>query len=519
MDQATLISRYAEYYGTKTAIVFGEKRWSFQEVNERANALAHGLMGLGVKKAERVASLLRNCPQHIEILFAKFKMGAVDVGLNSRLAPEELVWQLNDCEARALFVGEDQWRKISSVRDQIPTLKDVILLHGRQTDTIPYEEFINGQSKKDLHVELEGEKPGRIFYTGGTTGQAKGIVVTWQSDLSVTRNLLLDMIPDLHSADVFLGLQPLYHATGTFILPCWLRGAAHVVVEDFDPARAFWAIEKERVTIIKTVPTVLVRLMASPEIKQRDFRSVRTLIYGASPMPVEKLKEAIQIFGPIFIQNYGQSEAPMTICLLKKEDHVIEGSPERVARLASIGRPYTMVRVKVADEEGKEVPPGELGEILVQGDHMMLGYWKNPEATQETLKDGWIYTRDIGRMDEKGYIFLVDRKSEMIISGGLNVYPQEVEQVLYQHPAVMEATVFGVPDEKWGESIKAAVVLKAGTRATAEELIEFCKARLASYKKPTSVDILAELPKSDTGKILRRSLRDHYWRGHQRKIH
>lgn len=426
---------------------------------------------------------------------------------------------MNDCEAKALFVGEDQWKKNSSLREQTPTLKDVILLNGRQTDTIPYEEFINGQSKKDLHVELEGEKPGRIFYTGGTTGQAKGVVVTWQSDLSVTRNLLLDMIPDLHSKDVFLGLQPLYHATGTFIMPCWLRGATHVVVEDFDAPKAFSAIEQERVTIIKTVPTVLVRLMASPEIKQRDFRSVRTLIYGASPMPVEKLKEAIQIFGPIFIQNYGQSEAPMTICLLKKEDHVIEGSPERVARLASIGRPYTMVKVKVADEKGQEVPSGELGEILVQGDHIMQGYWKNPEATQETLKDGWIHTRDIGRMDDRGYIFLVDRKSEMIITGGLNVYPQEVEQVLYQHPAVLEAAVFSVPDEKWGETIKAVVVLKPGMKATEEELIEFCKVRLASYKKPSSIDFYPELPKSDTGKILRRALRDPYWQGQERKIH
>lgn len=209
----------------------------------------------------------------------------------------------------------------------------------------------------------------------------------------------------------------------------------------------------------------------------------------------------------------------MPVCLLKKEDHIIEGTPEQVARLASIGRPYTMVQVKVADEEGREVPPGELGEILVKADHIMTGYWRNPQATQETLKDGWIYTRDIGRMDEKGYIFLVDRKSEMIISGGLNVYPQEVEQVLYQHPAVLEAAVFGVPDEKWGETIKAAVVLKAGMRVTADELIEFCKTRLASYKKPTSVDILAELPKSDTGKILRRAAREPYWRGHQRKIH
>jgi len=519
MDQATLISRYAKYYGNKTAVVFGEKRWSFQEINERANALAHGLLELGLRKGDRVATLSRNCPQHIEILFAKMKMGAVDVGLNSRLSAEELVWQLNDCEAQALFVAEDQWKKISDFREQMPFLQKIILISGKSDGTIEYEALIGGSRKEDPRVSVESQAPGRIFYTGGTTGQAKGVVISWGSDLCLTRNLLLDMIPDLHSQDVFLGLQPLYHAAGTFILPCWIRGATHVVVEDFDPATAFSAIEKEKVTIIKTVPTVLVRLITSAELRQRDLRSVRTVIYGASPMPVEKLKEAIRLLGPIFIQNYGQSEAPMTICLLKKEDHVTEGHPDQVARLASIGRPYTMVKVKVADEEGREVPPGELGEILVQADHVMMGYWKKPEATRETLRNGWIHTRDIGRMDEQGFIFLVDRKSEMIISGGLNVYPQEVEQVLYQHPAVLEAAVFGVPDEKWGETIKAAVVLKAGAKANQEELMEFCKSRLASYKKPTSIDFHDELPKSDTGKILRRALREPYWRGYERKIH
>lgn len=223
---------------------------------------------MGVKKGDRVASLLRNCSQHIEILFAKYKMGAVDVGLNSRLAAEEVVWQLNDCEAKVLFIGEEHWKKNSPVRDQLRALKTIILTDGRQTGIISYEEFIAGNSKKDLIETVDGKAPGRIFYTGGTTGQAKGVVVTWESDLAVTRNLLLDMIPDLHAQDVYLGLQPLYHAAGVFILPCWLRGATHVVVEDFNPETAFPAIARERVTIIKTVPTVLVRLISSPDINR-----------------------------------------------------------------------------------------------------------------------------------------------------------------------------------------------------------------------------------------------------------
>ncbi len=519
MDHATLVARYAQQYGGRTAVVFGDRRWSFADVNRRANAIAHGLLELGVKTGDRVATLSRNCPQHIEILFGKSKIAAVDVALNSRLSPEEIVWQLNDCEATALFAGAEQWRRLAPHRGHLETVRHVIVLGGPASETIAYEDFVGGHGTTDVSLPGDARAPGRIFYTGGTTGRAKGVVVTWQSDLAVTRNLLLDLVPDLGAHDVFLGLQPLYHAVGTFILPCWIRGAAHVVVEDFDAAGAFDAVERERVTVIKTVPTVLARLTAAPDVTTRDLRSVRTIIYGASPMPVEQLKTALAVFGPVFVQNYGQSEAPMTICLLRKEDHVVDGPPHQVARLASIGRPYTMVGVKVAADDGSEVPAGELGEILVQGDHVMEGYWKNPDATGETLRDGWIHTRDIGRTDAEGFVFLVDRKSEMIITGGLNVYPQEVEQVLYQHPAVFEASVFGIPDARWGETVKAAVVLKPGQAAGADELMDFCKARLASYKKPTSVDFHAELPKSDTGKILRRTLQEPYWQGRERRIH
>jgi acyl-CoA synthetase (AMP-forming)/AMP-acid ligase II len=235
-------------------------------------------------------------------------------------------------------------------------------------------------------------------------------------------------------------------------------------------------------------------------------------------MPVEKLKQDIHRFGNVFIQGYGQSEAPNTICYLPREDHVTEGPPEKVARLASVGRPYTLVRVRIVDNMGKDVPVGELGEIIVSGDHIMAGYWKEPEETAEALKDGWLHTRDIGRFDKDGYVYLVDRKSEMIISGGLNIYPTEVEQVLYSHPAVSEAAVIGVPDNDWGEIVKAIVVLKPGMKAREEELINLCRDSMASYKKPRSVEFRDSLPKSATGKILRKELREPYWKGRERKI-
>lgn len=514
------IARGASYYRDKTAIVFGEKRLTFKEVNERANRLANALQNLGIRRGDRIASLNRNCYQHIEIVFARYKTGAVEVNLNPRLNVEELAWQINDSESKILFVAEEFLDKVRQALQFQKSIKHIIALSGISDGEIDYEELLRLNSPEELpQLELDENEPGAIMYTGGTTGRPKGIVHPRRSVWAVARNLLLDMVPDMNSKDVFLGLQPLYHAVGTFILPCWLRGVTHVIVPEFGPETAFDTIEREKVTIIKTVPTVLIRLLATPEMQKRNLRSVKTIIYGASPMPVEQLKQGIQVFGQVFIQNYGQTEAPMTVCLLRKDEHILEGKTEEIARLASIGRPYTLVEVRIVDENGRDVREGEIGEVIVRGDHIMKEYWKIPEETKEILKDGWIFTRDMARMDRDGFIYLVDRKSEMIITGGLNVYPNEIEQVLYQHPAVLEAAVFGIPDKDWGESIKAVVALKPGMKPTEQELIDFCKSHLASYKKPRSVDFIVSLPKTPEGKVLRRELREPFWKGHVRRIH
>lgn len=522
MNIPTLIAKSAKYYSNQTAVIFGEKRFTFREVNERANRLANGLLTLGVRKGDRVASLNRNCHQHIEIFFARQKIGAVEVTLNPRLSQEELAWQINDSKTNTIFVAAELLDKVRPILSSCKGIKNIISLSGAFGKEIDYEDLVassNPEEPPQIETELYDDDIGTITYTAGTTGKPKGIVWPRRTNWAMARNLLLDMIPDLSPQDVFLGLQPLYHAVFTFILPCWLRGTPHVIVPEFHPEIALDTIEKEKVTVVKTVPTVLVRMLAHPDIRKRNLRSVRTIIYGASPMPIEPLKQAIQIFGPIFIQNYGQSEAPMTICLLKKEDHVTEGETEKNDRLASVGRPYTLVEVRVVDDSGMDVAVGEIGEVIVRADHMMKEYWQLPQETQETLKGGWLYTRDMARVDKDGYIYLVDRKSEMIISGGLNIYPNEVEQVLYQHPAVLEAAVFGVPDKDWGESVKAVVALKPGMMATEQELIDLCKDRLTSYKKPKSVGFMTNLPKSPEGKILRRTLREPYWKGYERRIH
>lgn len=292
-----------------------------------------------------------------------------------------------------------------------------------------------------------------------------------------------------------------------------------MITSDFSPGAALDLIQGERVSVLKTVPTVLTRIVDFPEIKNFDLKSLHTIIYGASPIPVEKLKRGIELFGQIFIQNYGQAEAPMTICTLGKEDHVIDANSVNSDRLSSVGRPYTMVEVRVVDDAGDDVAPGEAGEVAVKADHMMSGYWKQPpEINAAAIKNGWLLTGDIGRIDAQGYLYLVDRKKEMIITGGLNVFPNEVEQVIYRHPEVAQAAVFGIPDKDWGESITAAVALKPGSRVGEKELIEFCRDRLAKYKVPKKVLFHENLPKSATGKILRRELREPFWKDQKRKI-
>lgn len=495
ISRKELIARSSRFFAKKTAVIFGNQRLTFSEVNERASRLANALIGLGLLPRDRIATLMSNCLQYPEIEFALVKGSFPQITLNPRITPKELLHQLVETEAQGIIVDKQYAASIRTVLSQLKKMKVVICVNGKEAEMQDYERLLQSANAAEPYDELTGEDIGEIRYTSGTTGGPKGVLLPYKSRLAITRNLLMDQMGDFTSQDKFLALQPLYHGAGWFILPVWVRGGAHYIVPNYEPQQSLELIQQEGITVIKTIPTVLLRLLNSQELKKYKLNTLRTIIYGGSPMPVEKLKEAIEHFGPIFINLYGQLEAAMTITTLRKEEHY--GS-----RLGSVGRPCTLVDVRVVNEDGEDIQANEIGEIIVKGDHQMIGYLNRSDATSQTLRSGWIYTGDLGTVDQEGYIYLTGgRKSEMIISGGLNIYPSEIEQVIYQHPAVVEVAVIGVPHPEWVEAVKACVVLKKEFQVSENELLDFCKERLAGFKKPKSIDFFDRLPHNASGKI------------------
>jgi len=425
---------------------------------------------------------------------------------------------LNDSESRAIILGKEFQEIITSILPEAKTISWAICVSDHTKEgMLSYEEIMAKSSPQKPEVEILDDDIISLRYTAGTTGKPKGVIHTHRSNVIVVYNALMDGL-GIEEGDAIALTAPVTHASGTMIIPHIVRGAKVVLLPRFDVPMLLETIQKERITTLYLVPTMIAMILAYPELKKYDVSSLKTIRYGASPISPDLLRRAIEVFGNVFVQGYGLTEGSMPLTLLLKKDHILDGGEKSLKRLTSVGREVTVAKVRIMDDNGNILPPGQIGEIVVKSEQVMEGYWKNPEATSKTLRGGWLHTRDMGYMDEDGYIYLVDRKDDMIISGGFNIYPKEVEDVLYSHPAVLEAAVFGVPDEKWGEAVKAAVSLKPGMVATEEELIEHCKKYLASFKKPKSIDFLKELPKSAYGKILRRELKAPYWKGRDRMI-
>lgn len=523
MNVKTLIERAVMQYSDRTALVFGSDRLTFQAIDERANRLAQGLISLGVGKGDRVGMLMYNCREFIETDFALSKTGIVRVPLNARLTGADHEYILNDSGSSVLIYDEEHAKVVAEIKDRLPTVKKYIkIANGAKTSEGPpsldYDELVKQNSPEAPDIEVSEEDLHTLFYTSGTTGQPKGVMLTQKSWANVVINLITDYGP-IDEDDVILNTQPLSHGAGFFVLPYFIRGGTNVLIPQFSPEAVFETIEREKVTVLKLVPVMLYNLLDSPEKDRFDLSGLKTIIYGGSPIAPSRLAEAVRFFGHRLMQLLGQAEAPMCITVMSKRDHVIDGPPEAVRRLSSAGKPCTNVEVKIVDEDGTELPPEKVGEVVVRGYHMFIGYWNKPEETLETLKDGWVYTGDLGFADSKGFIFLVDRKKDMIISGAFNIYPKEIEDVIAKHPEVKEVAVIGVPDEKWGEAVKAVVAIQPGAKVSEAEIIDFCRERLASFKKPKSVDFVDQLPRNPYGKVLKTSLREPYWQGAERRIH
>ncbi len=506
MNVGYLITRSAYYFPDRVAFVIDGQSISYRELNRRINKLANGLLSLGLKKGDRVGLLFHNSLAYLESYLALYKAGLVWVRLNARLHSSEIKGMIEDSGALVLIHGPEFFETVEKISPEVRWLIQKGKGSGKD-----YDDFLQKGSEQEPRVDVALDDLSDLWYTSGTTGAPKGIMLTHRNILTCTHLLLCD-IYDITQEDKLLTVGALSHAGSVRILPFIIRGATNYLHSHFDPVKVFKEIEASKITDLSTVPTMLIGLMDNPERPRFNLSSLKRITYAGSPMPVERIKEALKLFGPILDQSYGQAESIITITHLSRQEHILNNDPARERRLASAGREYPGVQVKVVDEKDQPLDSGQIGEVITRSDLVMRGYWNQPDKTEEALRGGWLHTGDIGYVDEDGYLYLVDRQHDKIITGGLNVYPREVEEVLSAHRAVAQVAVFGASDPFWGETITATVVVREGSKATMEELMQFCKERLASYKRPKRIHFLKDLPKNLYGKVLRKELKKQFER-------
>jgi acyl-CoA synthetase (AMP-forming)/AMP-acid ligase II len=476
-----LVHRAAWEFGDAPAIVEGDRVLSFREFEERTNRLANALLDRGLTPGERVAVVLPNCTEELLTYVALARAGLHRVGLNARDSAEDQAFKVADSEAR-MFISDGV---------ELATAVEHVL-HREEV-----WELAQSGRPDEVDVPLEPHEPYRLAYTGGTTGKPKGVILTLRTLQAQVVNYLTEHVPGIRPGDVMLHAAPVSHASGSYFLPHLISGGVSHLLPRFHPGEFLEALERTRARRTFLVPTMMAAVVEDPNVDDVDASNLTRLCYGASPIAPSVARRAEEVFGQVLCQTYGQAEAPMTITLLRPEEH---------DRVGSAGRPYKMMRVRVLDDDDRPLPPGETGEIVTRGASVSAGYWNRPEATAETLRGGWLHTGDIGYQDDQGYVYLLDRRNDMIISGGFNVYPREVEDALTAHPAVVEAAVVSLPDEKWGEVVQA--VLTVRSELDVQDLDEFMRTKVAGYKRPRGYHVWDELPQSGPGKIMRRTVRD-----------
>jgi fatty-acyl-CoA synthase len=495
----------------------GGRRTSWGEALAEMNRIANALVGAGLGPGDRAAFLAKNSIESVLFFYGAAKAGVVPVPLNYRLAAPEWSYIVADAEARLLVARGELAGAIDAVRGELPKVERWISLEADVPGWTPWREWLDAHPATPPARFIPDDADLYQMYTSGTTGRPKGAVLTHRA---VTSNLTqLGTAVHLGRGDRYLIVAPLYHAAAA-LAAFWTvqQGGCLVIHEDFHPGEVVRALSEEGIHGTTLVPAMIQAcLVHVPDVARRRYDALRFVVYGASPIAEQTLRRALEVFQCEFAQGYGMTETTAALTFLLPEDHA-RALREKPELLLSAGRPLPGTEIRVADERDEPVPPGTIGQILGRGPQLMRGYWNLPEASEEALRGGWMHTGDAGTLDAEGYLYIQDRVKDMIVSGGENIYPREVEEVLFQHPAVADAAVIGVPDESFGEAVKAIVVLRQGAQAGAAEIMEFCKGRLGGYKRPRSVDFLDALPRNPSGKVLKRELREPYWKGQTRRV-
>ncbi len=509
---------HARERGDAEFAVQGNRHVTYREALAEANRLANAFVSAGLRIGDRIAVLSKNCIEYVLLYFAASKAGVVPVHLNYRLAPLEWSYIINDAGAKLLIATGVYPQAVNPIRGELLTVERFVAIEGPGVlGWDDYHQWVADQPTRPPERFITEDHDLYQMYTSGTTGEPKGAVATHRATIAqlVQRGLILKSEP----GERWLLVAPIFHAAAANQVACqsvyW--GSSLYIQTDFNPVEVLRVLSQERISIAHIMPSMIQAcLVTVPDAAEHHYDDLRFISYGSSPIAERTLRRAIEVFKCEFVQGYGMTETiGLTVLLPSDHRRALREKPEL---LLSAGRPLAGTEVRIVDADDNPVPNGITGEIIARGPQLMKGYWKRPEETAEALRGGWMHTGDAGMIDDEGYLYIQDRVKDMIVSGGENVYPRVVEQVLFQHPAIADAAVIGVPDERWGETVKAIVVLRAGMNTTADEIMEYCRGKLGGFERPRSVDFIESLPRNPSGKVLKRVLRHRYWVGHQRHV-
>ena len=515
-----LYDRAVRHGGDRVALTQGSRSVTYRELGRDALSLAAALQSLGLGTGDRIAFLMANCPDYVTCEYAVAKIGATRVPLAALLGSDDHVYMMNFARCRMLVYHRKFAARVATMAERLTTVEHYVCV-GEGAESVPDGHlqlglFIAAHGPEPRETAVDPEDIAGIYFTGGTTGRPKGVMLSHRSWFHTYFAELLDFSIGWH--EVFVFATPMTHAAGCLLLPVLLRQGRCVLLERFEPETLLATIAAERATATLLVPTMVYLLLDHPRRDAHDLTSLRNVLYGAAPIAPERLRQAIEVFGPVFTQFFGQTEAPMALTALPREAHLVDGRPAGDHVLASAGRPTYPTAIRLVDEAGRDVSDGEPGELIVRAPNVMSGYLDDATATSVALRDGWLHTGDVARRSPDGLITIVDRRKDVIISGGFNVYPREVEDALFQHPAVRQAAVVGVPHDKWGEEVRALVVLHDGSAADATELMAFVRARKGSVAAPKSIEFTDTIPLTPLGKVDRKAIRARYWAGRARGV-